>query len=217
VAINVVIVEDEGLFRDMLSVSLDSHPRFEVIGSAGDGATAIQMARDLNPDVVIMDIELGSEPNGIEAGRRIKQENPRMGIVILSSHGDREYLRAIPLEHAQGWCYLLKQSVHDLESLTRALEGAASGLMVLDPLLVQALSPEPNNDREGLTTRRWEVLELIAQGYSNSAIAQKLVLTEKSVENYINAVYQQLQVSRSDRIHPRVKAVLIYLQHSLAK
>lgn len=213
-AIDVVIAEDEGLFREMLGVALSSHPGINVVGSVESGEAAVQLARELNPDVMLLDIELGNGLNGIEAGRLIKEENPAVGIVILSSHKDKEYISAIPLENAGGWCYLLKQSVHDLASLTRALEGARSGLMVLDPLLVQALRPSTNGFLDGLTPRQWEVLQFIAQGYSNSAIADRLVLSEKSVENYINAVYQQLQITRGDRVHPRVKAVLLYLQQS---
>jgi DNA-binding NarL/FixJ family response regulator len=212
--IQVVIAEDEGLFRDMPTRALSAHPNISVMHSVGDGESAVKVAREMHPDVVLMDIEMGTGLNGIEAGRLIKEEHPEIGIVILSSHRDKEYVTAMPLERAEGWCYTLKQSVSDVESLTRALEGAASGLMVLDPQLVESLRPGASGQLEGLTPRQWEVLQLIAKGFSNSAIAERLVLSEKSVENYINAVYQQLQITRGDRIHPRVKAVLVYLQQT---
>lgn len=210
----VMVVEDEGLFREMLSLSLKAQNGLEVVGTAGDGASAIRLAKEVSPDVIIMDIELGDGPNGIEAGIAIKGEDSKTGIVILSSHKEKQYLMSIPMAKASGWSYLLKQSVSDLGALTRAIEGAVSGLMVIDPQLAASLLPRKGSRLESLTARQRDVLELMAQGYNNRAIAEKLVLGEKSVENYINAIYQQLQVNREDPVHPRVKAVLLFLEES---
>lgn len=210
----VMIVEDEGLFRDMLRLSLPTQANLEVIEAVGDGLSAIRRARELSPDIVLMDIELGSDPNGIEAGIAIKDENPQVGIVLLSSHKEKEYISSIPLEKASGWSYLLKRSVGDLGALARAVEGSAAGLMVLDPQVVSALRPKRDSRVEALTARQREILKLIAVGYNNAAIAQKLTLNEKSVENYINAIYQELQIVRQDGVHPRVKATLFYLEDS---
>ena len=184
----VMIVEDEALFREMLRLSLQAQPGLEVVGAAGDGTTAYDMARDLEPDVILMDIELGDGPNGVEAGMRIKQDVPDVGIVLLSTHKEKEYLSLVPLDQAEGWSYLLKQSVGDVGALTRAVEGAAAGLVVLDPVLVTGLRPKPNSSVGALTARQSDVLEYMAQGYSNSAIAEQLNLGRKSVENYINAI-----------------------------
>ena len=214
VTTKVMIVEDEGLFRDLLHVSLAAQPAFEVVGVATDGESAVRLARELSPDVIIMDIDLGKGPNGVEAGICIKEAHPTIGIVLLSAHKEKEYLSAIPADQSGGWSYVLKQSLADLGALTRALEGAAAGLVVLDPELVMGLRPKPDTGVGSLRGRHLEVLELIAQGYSNAAIAEKLVLGQKSVENYTNGIYQQLQISREDSIHPRVKAVLLFLQES---
>ena len=119
--VNVMIVEDEGLFRDMLKISLASVPNMEVVGAVADGNAAIDGANRYNPDVILMDIELGSDPNGISAGRCIKKEHPEMGIVILSSHRERQYLGLISSEESSGWSYLLKQSVSDAGALARAI------------------------------------------------------------------------------------------------
>ena len=213
-SIPVMIVEDEGLFRDMLRISLSGHDQFDVVGACGDGESAIGMALDCKPSVVLMDVELGDGPNGIETGLRIKEEMPGTGIVVLSMHADKEYISRLPLQQSEGWSYLLKQSIQDLDALTRAVEGAASGLMVLDPALVAGLRPKPKTNLEMLTARQSEVIALMAQGYSNNAIAQELTLGVKSVENYINAIYQQLNVTQDTPIHPRVKAVLLFLQES---
>ena len=162
-----------------------------------DGNAAIDAASRYNPDVILTDIELGSDPNGIAAGRSIKSEHPDMGIVILSSHRERQYLGLISSEESSGWSYLLKQSVSDAGALARAIEGAASGLVVMDPTVVNSMKRRKGSLTAGLTPRQQEVLTMMAQGYNNAAIAEKLVLGTKSVENYINAIYQELNLSHN--------------------
>ncbi len=210
-----LIVEDEGLMRDLLRSSLDQCSELDVVGCAADGPSGVKMANDLKAEVVLMDIELGSEPNGIEAGRSIRESNPDAGIVLLSSHKDRQYLNAVPLAEARGWSYLTKQSISNLNVLTRAIEGAAAGLNVVDPVIVQSLRPRSSSILASLSPRQLETLKLIAEGYNNTGIARQLVLREKSVENYINTLYQQLQITRTDPIHRRVTATLIYLRESV--
>lgn len=141
--VSVLIVEDEGLFRDMLKISLNSLPGMEVVEAVSDGGAAIETAGQLQPDVVLMDIELGSEPNGIEAGKSIKQSHEDMGIIILSAHKDRQYLNMMAADEYSGWSYLLKQSVTDAGALVRAIEGATSGLVVMDPTVVNSMNPVP--------------------------------------------------------------------------
>ncbi len=210
----IMIVEDEGLFRDMLKISLASSPGIEVVAAVGSGAAALRASRELKPEVILMDIELGSEPNGIETGRLIKEEDPKVGIVILSVHKDKEYITNLSADEASGWSYLLKQNVGDTEALMRAIEGSASGFVVMDPDVVSGLRPRQGSFTARLTPRQQEVLSLMAQGYNNAAIAEKLVLGHKSVENYINAIYQELNLNQGDHTHPRVSAVLNYIQDS---
>jgi DNA-binding NarL/FixJ family response regulator len=206
--VKVMIVEDEGLFRDMLKISLGFVPNLEVVDAVADGGAAIEAANRLEPDVILMDIELGSDPKGIAAGRIIKEQHPDMGIVIiLSSHRERQYLSLISAEESSGWSYLLKQSVSDAGALARAIEGSASGLVVMDPSVVNSLKPRKGSLTAGLTPRQQEVLNMMAQGYNNAAIADRLVLGTKSVENYINAIYQELSLSHNGPLHHRVQAV----------
>lgn len=210
----IIVVEDQALFRELLCRTLSAEPGLEIIGEAGDGETALRIAREMNPDVVIMDIELSGEMDGIEAGLQIKKENAEVGIVILSVHGDRRYVTSLPLDDLKGWAYLLKQTVPDITSLLRAIEGSKNGILVLDPSIVKSLQPRRDSPLTRLTNRQQEVLELIAQGYNNAAIAQQLNISEKSVETYINVIYQELGISTEQHIHNRVKATLLYLQHS---
>lgn len=213
-AIKILIVEDEGLFRDMLTISLGAIPNIEIVGAVSDGKAAVEAAIQVKPDVVLMDIELGSDPNGIAAGRAIKKENKNIGIIVLSGHKGREYVNLVAADEFSGWSYLLKQSVSDSSSLARAIEGAASGLVVMDASVVNSMKPRKGSLTGGLTPRQQEVLSMMAQGYNNAAIAEKLVLGTKSVENYINAIYQELNLSHNGPLHPRVQAVLSYIRDS---
>ena len=212
--VRILIVEDEGLFRDMLKITLGSLPNLEVVGAVSDGNAAVEAADRLLPDVVLMDIELGCDPNGIVAGQTIKEEHADMGIIILSAHKEREYLNMMAAQELSGWSYLLKQSVTNAEALVRAIAGAASGLVVMDPAVVDKMRPRQGSLTAGLTPRQREVLAMMAQGFNNSTIAEHLVLGTKSVENYINAIYQELGLNHNGSLHPRVQAVLSYIRDS---
>ena len=212
--VRLLVVEDELLFRELLHRTLSTEPGLEVVGMAGNGASAVRLAKETRPDAVLMDIELPGELDGIEAGLRIKKERPGTGIVLLSAHRDRRYITSLPLDQSSGWAYLLKQSVPDLASVVRAIDGSIRGLVVLDPAVVASLQPRRGSALAGLTPRLQTVLELIAQGYNNAAIAQRLTLTERSIETYIGTIYQHMALSNEPDIHARVKATLIYLQEA---
>ncbi len=209
-----IVVDDEALFRELLVRTLSAEPGFEVVGEAEDGETSVSLAREKNPDVVIMDIELQGAIDGIEAALQIKNESPKTGVVILSAHSERRYVTSLPLENIQGWAYLLKQTVPDMATVVRAIQGSKVGMVVLDPAVVAGLRPRQGSAVARLNPRHQEVLELLAQGYSNAAIAQQLRLSRKSVETYINAIYQELHLSHEPDLHARVKATLIYLESS---
>ena len=108
----------------------------------------------------------------------------------------------------------MKQSVSDAGALVRAIEGSASGLVVMDPWVVSSMRPRKGSLTARLTPRQQEVLAMMAQGYNNAAIAERLVLGTKSVEDYINAIYQELGLSHNGPLHPRVQAVLSYIRDS---
>ena len=150
----VLIVEDESLFRDMLKISLGAIENLNVVDAVPDGAAAVDAADRLLPDVVLMDIELGGEPDGISAGRAIKDDHPEIGIVILSAHKEREYMNLVGTQEISGWSYLLKQSVTDAEARTRAIEGTAAGFVVMDPAVMDDMRPRGGSDTAGLTPRK---------------------------------------------------------------
>ena len=210
----VILVEDNLFFREMLERTLASEEGIEVVGKTDDGDAAVQLAGELQPEAVLMDIELRGEVDGVEAALRIKRERPATGIVILSSHRDRRYVTSLPLYESPGWSYLLKQTVPDVATVVRAIQGCIQGMIMLDPAVVERLSPKEGSALERLTKRQQEVLALIAQGYNNAGIAEQLSLAEKSVETYINVIYQELELSGAEDVHARVRATIMFLEES---
>ena len=213
--IRLVIVEDEALYRDLLRTSLE-RAGFVVVGVFADPASAQGGIPVLAPDVALLDIELGSTVNGVEVGIRLRRLMPAMGIVLLSNYPDPRLVAALPTDVAGGWSFLSKRTVRDVDALSRAITGAAEGLVVFDAALIRASSIRVDSPIRRLSRRQREIVELIAQGYSNKAIAQRLVLTEKSVENHQTRIYQQLGISASDpATHQRVQITLLYLDSTV--
>ncbi len=210
--LQIAIVEDEDLFRQLLVHALSGHPRLNVVGSFKSGAHLLEASERLQIDVCLMDINLGPGTNGVATGLQLRKRSPQTAIVLLSNYDEPGILLAIPSDDVMGWSYLLKKSVSHLGMVVRAVEGAASGLVVLDPSLVKAFKPRPEGILSRITPRQLDVLQLIAKGYSNRAIAEELVITEKSVENQVSLLYQNLGIeSQENHIHARVKATLLFL------
>ena len=212
--IRIAVIEDEALFREMLVGALSREARLEVVGTADNAEKAIALARAAKPDVMLMDIELAGEMDGIEAALEIKRARPEIGIVILSSHDDPRYVTSLPLGESAGWAYLLKQTVHDLSAVILAIEGCVRGMVVMDPSMMAKLRPREGSEVGRLTSRQQDVLRLLAEGFSNAGIARKLVLEERSIEGYINVIYQHLGLSGESEINMRVKAALAFLKSS---
>jgi DNA-binding NarL/FixJ family response regulator len=212
--IRVLVVEADGLLRDMLRAVLSSEPRLKFVGATGDAGEAVRMAASERPDVSLVGLNADSEHDALAVAQSISGGKAGSRIVFLGERPDRRTLAALPALRAAGWSYLLRQSVTDVATLVRAIDGAAMGLVVLDPLVVESLGRRETR-LSALTRRQLEVLSLMAKGYNNAAIARALVLEEKSVENHINAIFGQLNLSRDNAAHPRVKAVLLYLQETV--
>jgi DNA-binding NarL/FixJ family response regulator len=212
--ISVLVVEADGLLRDMLRTVLMAESRLAVVGVTGDATEAIRLAGSEKPDVALVGLDSDSEHDALAVAQAISGSRTSARIVFLGEHPDRRTLAALPAFRAAGWSYLLRQSVTDVATLVRAIDGAAMGLVVLDPLVVESLGRRETR-LSALTRRQLEVLSLMAKGYNNAAIARSLVLEEKSVENHINAIFGQLNLSRDNAAHPRVKAVLLYLQETV--
>lgn len=210
--LRVAIVEDEPLYRDLLHTSFEGSDDFAVVGTFGDAETATREIPRLAPDVVILDIELNGRMGGTFLGLALRRTLPTLGVVLLSHHRILSILTSIPPDQQAGWCYLLKETVQNVEALKRALRGAADGMVIVDPELANNAQASPDNELARLTPRQLQTLQLMAQGLTNQAIAEKLAVSVKSVENHSNQIYQALNIDPKDRSNqPRVQAVIKYL------
>ena len=210
--VRVLVLEDEGLFRDMLQTALAAQPEIQV--SARWRAAKRPSARPSapHPDVVLADIELGPGLNGIEASVPIRaRHHPRWRGLCSPRIGDKQYIASLrPGRRAAGRTCSSRQS--PIRHARARHRGRRGGLVVLDPALVDALRPRPRSAVDALSERQRQVLALMAKGYSNSGIAQELVLTEKTVENYVGGIFQALASTAARPVHQRVKAVLAFLE-----
>ena len=212
--IRVLVVEADSLLRDMLRTVLGAESRLELVGVTGDPAEAVTLASCQRPDVALVGLDRRHERDALAVAQAISTSRSGSKIVFLGEDPDPRTLAALPAFRAAGWSYLLRQSVTDVATLVRAIDGAAMGLVVLDPTVVENLGSRQTH-LSALTKRQLEVLSLMAKGNNNAAIAKALVLEEKSVENHINAIFGHLDLGRDNAAHPRVKAVLLYLQETL--
>lgn len=211
--VKTVIIEDEGLFRTLLAQALSVYPDIHVVATYADGPSALDEIPALEPDVAVVDIQLPGGINGIQLGLRLRQELPHLGIVLLSNYREPGFLSSLSPSEAAGWSYLLKRSVGDISTVYRAIKGSVRGEVVIDPHLTQDERVWASGVLGGLSAREFEILRLIAQGYSNTAIAEKLVLSLRTVENRIRHLYQRMGIdTTSPALQPRVLAVLRYLE-----
>jgi DNA-binding NarL/FixJ family response regulator len=201
--ISVLIADDHPVFRQGLHALLEGVPDIELIGEAADGDAAVSAALQLKPDVVLMDVRMPGL-NGIDATRRIVAADSSIGILVLTMFEDDDSVFAAMRAGARG--YLLKGS--EQEEVMRAIRSIASGEAIFGPAIASRLiayfSSANATAFPELTEREREVLELIAQGRNNQAIASELVLSLKTVRNHVSNIFNKLQVT--DRAGAIVKA-----------
>ncbi len=213
--IRVIVVEDEELMRELLATALSGWDAVEVVSAYGTGEEALLRLDADRPDVALLDIDLGPGETGVHIGLRMRQWRSDVGIVLLSNYDEPGVLTALPRSEAFGWAYLLKKSVSRVATIIRAIEGTRDRLVVVDPQLVHAMRPREHGRIASLTPRQRDILRLIAEGYSNAGIAAELVISAKSVENYVTQVYQGLGIDAAESfVHARVKATLMFLEES---
>lgn len=213
--ISVVIIDDHPLVREGLRKILELEAGIKVIDEAGDGQGAINIARQLKPDVVLMDINMPGI-NGVEATRIIKREYPQIGIIALTIHEDEEYVLELVRAGVSG--YVLKDIAP--AKLVETIRTVAAGHSVIDPSITQTIFTELNRltrnrhaqeEGETLTEREMDILKLITQGMSNKEIAVDLCISEKTVKNHITNIFRKL------RVEDRTQAVLFAIKHHLVE
>ena len=202
--IRVLVADDHPVFRRGIRAILGAEPDTELVGEATDGEEAVVLARKLQPDVILMDLNM-PRVTGIEATRRILDANPNIAILMLTMFEDDKSIFAAMRAGAHG--YVLKGA--DGAETLRAIHAAASGEAIFSPSITRRLTeyfatsegnPMASVDQPfpNLTEREHEILSLMAEGYTNNAIASRLYLSPKTVRNYVSSIFTKLQVS--DRV-----------------
>lgn len=215
----VVIGEDQALLREGL-VLLLKRAGFDVVAAASNGDDLVRRTCAHKPDVVVTDIRMppSHTDEGLRASLAIREMNPAIAIVVLSQHVQRSYAHELLASGSGGGAvgYLLKQRIADTHTFCSDLRRVGAGGAVIDPEVVSALLARKRRDDrlDCLTARQLGVLELMAQGRSNAAIAEKLFLTEKAVSKHASQIYEELGLEPCLDDHRRVLAVMRYLDCS---
>jgi DNA-binding NarL/FixJ family response regulator len=211
----VVIGEDSVLLREGITRIL-AEAGCEVVGQAGDGEDLVRKVRAHKPDVAVIDIRMPPthSDEGLRAAREIRAERPEVGILVLSQYVDEHFAVALLADGADGVGYLLKDRIGEVERFVDAVRRVAAGGSVLDPEVVAYMLGRKRDagPLAELSPREREVLELMAQGLSNRAISEQLVVTDRAVEHHITGIFNKLGLPASGHEHRRVLAVLTYLQ-----
>jgi DNA-binding NarL/FixJ family response regulator len=213
--IRVVIAEDNVLLREGLTRLLQESG-FEVSGQAGDAEDLIRKVGAHRPDVAVVDVRMPPThtDEGLRAARTIRAEHPGTAVLVLSQYVEEAYALELLSESTERTGYLLKDRVSDVDAFLDAVRRVAGGGSALDPEVVSLLLGRRRREDplEPLTNREREVLALMAEGRSNAAIAEALVVTERAVEKHVTSIFSKLDLVPTVEDHRRVLAVLAYLK-----
>ena len=211
----VVVADDSVLLREGICRIL-SDSGFDVVGQAGDADDLVRKVAAHKPDVAIVDVRMPptNTDDGLRAAQKIRAEQPNTGVLVLSQYIEEGYALELLSENAEGVGYLLKDRVADVERFTESVRRVGEGGSALDPEVVaQLLGRRRREDPlSELSPREREVLELMAEGRSNHAIAEALVVTERAVEKHVTSIFGKLKLPPTAEDHRRVLAVLRYLR-----
>jgi len=213
--IRVIVGEDQPIVREGIVHVLDSSG-FEVVATAANAADLVGKVRVHLPDVVVTDIQMPPDrtDDGLRAALRIRAEHPGIGVLVLSQFLEDRYVFDLVADGAQGVGYLLKEKVGDLRTFADAVRRVADGGSALDADVIARIvgRRRHNSPLDQLTPREREVLALIAEGYSNTGVAERLVVTVSAVERHVTSIFDKLALRQAPDQHRRVLAVLAYLR-----
>jgi len=210
----VVIGEDQALMREGLALLFEQGGA-EVVGRAADAEDLVRKARGHRPELLVADIRMPptETDDGLRAALTLRAELPDMAVILLSQHVHRRYATELLESGSAGVGYLLKQRVADVDLFLADVRRVAAGGCILDPEVVATMMARPRREDpvERLTPRQREVLALMAEGRSNTAIAERLTLTTKAAAKHVSHVYDALGLAPAADDHRRVLAVVHYL------
>ena len=211
----VVIADDAVLLREGAARLLEE-AGCEVVAQAGDADDLLRKVRAHKPDVAVIDVRMppGNEDDGLQAALTIRNELPDVGILMLSQYVEDRYLAQLLAQGAEGVGYLLKDRIAEVERLGEAVQRVAAGGSVLDPEVVAQMLGRARQEGplDTLTGRERQVLELMAEGRTNRAIAAELFISERGIERHVTSIFTKLGLPTTDQDHRRVLAVLAYLR-----
>lgn len=218
--LRIVVAEDNYLVREGVCRLLQATGTVDVLAAVGTAEDLHDAVDRLLPDAVLTDIRMppGHSTEGIVAARRIRAEHPRIGVVVLSQYADPSYAAELLVDGAAGLAYLLKDGIYDHEELLRALREVHAGRSVIAGEVVEALVGARRRAASSpigrLGPRELTVLQAMAEGRTNSAIAELLQLSGSAVEKYVNTIFAKLDLPPEAAVHRRVAAVLTYLREA---
>jgi DNA-binding NarL/FixJ family response regulator len=217
--LRVILAEDNYLVREGVRQLLEAQEGVALVAVCDDLPSLQRAVDQERPDVVVTDIRMppGSRDEGLRFAQVARTSHPELGVVVLSQYAEPEYALALLEEGAAGRAYLLKDHVSNVDQLLHAIKEVAHGGSVIDPTVVGVLVSARrgrSTPLDDLTPREREVLQQLAEGKNNAAIAGSLSLSERAVEKHINAIFSKLDLSEEPQIHRRVKAALTYLASS---
>jgi DNA-binding NarL/FixJ family response regulator len=217
--LRIVIGEDSLIVREGVRQLLATDPDVEVVAAVADADSLRDACERHEPDVVLTDIRMPptNTDEGIRLASELRDTQPRIGVVVLSQFSDPLYALSLLDRGSDGRAYLLKERVHNRAELMAAIRAVADGGSMIDPdpkiveSLVTARGRAERSPLNELTAREREVLSEIAQGKSNTAIAETLFLTKRAVEKHINSIFLKLGLADAEDVSKRVKAALMFL------
>jgi DNA-binding NarL/FixJ family response regulator len=213
--VRLIVADDSLLLREGISRLL-VEAGFEVVGLASTGEEALAQVERNKPDVAIVDIRMPPthSDEGLKAAQEIRASHPDVGVLVLSQYVELGLAARLLAENAAGLGYLLKDRITDLDEFAAAIRRVGAGGSALDPAVVSQLLGRRRDDDvlEHVTPREREVLALMAEGYSNQAIADRLVVTVRAVEKHVTSIFDKLGLPVTTDSHRRVLAVLAFLR-----
>ena len=215
-SVRVIVADDSVLLREGIVRLLDEQDGFEVVAQAGDADELLRKVGAHKPDVAVVDIRMPptNTDDGLRAALEIRASQPGTSVLVLSQYVEEGYALDLVGDTAAGVGYLLKDRVADVERFVDAVRRVADGGSALDPEVVAQLVGRARRDDplETLTPREREVLGLMAEGRTNHAIAEQLVVTERAVEKHVTSIFGKLDLAPAAEDHRRVLAVLTFLR-----
>jgi DNA-binding NarL/FixJ family response regulator len=210
-----IVADDSLLLREGISRLL-GEAGFQVVGLASTGEEALGQVEQHRPNVAIVDIKMPPtySDEGLKAAQQIRARHPDVGVLVLSQYVEVGLAAQLLAENAAGLGYLLKDRITDLDEFAAAIRRVGSGGSALDPAIVSQLLGRRRHDDllEHITPRERDVLSLMAEGYSNQAIADRLVVTVRAVEKHVTNIFDKLGLPDTSDSHRRVLAVLAFLR-----